>query len=295
MYTGNGVTKKFPIPAGYDGQVVILTMPSGKGIKMTEGDGYKIEGDSIIFFAAVPAGITISFDESQAGELVNTNSGGYVVIYSDGSMKEITEDPALLLEQTQKILSEAKKKADEISQTSNEAISYITGLLSTVNADLEGRLTGYAQRAEEIIAEAAAEVKIQIRNDYAPTLESLTEKSNEIRESLQVMELLKDEIRESAITAAKDTKLEIISQCQNVITACENLGQLKNEIQNLSESTRSEIIQERNKFLDSIELKAQQELEALKSLRLKMENDYQMLNTKINNRWDLLRGEIDGR
>ena len=41
-------------------------------------------------------------------------------------------------------------------------------------------------------------------------------------------------------------------------------------------------------------LKINEELELLKNLRRKMENDYNILNNKINNRWEALRGVIDG-
>ncbi len=40
MYTGNGVTKKFPIPSGYDGSTVYLIFPTGQNIKMVQREYY---------------------------------------------------------------------------------------------------------------------------------------------------------------------------------------------------------------------------------------------------------------
>ena len=108
MYAGNGVTKRFKIPEGYDGSEVYLTFPGGKTIRMHECEGYEVSGDYVKFDAAIPAGIRISFEESADGE--ELNSKGYVVIYGDGSIKEVDEDPVKYLEETQRLLTEAEKQ-----------------------------------------------------------------------------------------------------------------------------------------------------------------------------------------
>ena len=63
MYTGNGVTRKFPLPAGYDGSEVYLIFPTGKSIKMREGEGYTVSEGAVYFSAAIPAGVVVSFTE----------------------------------------------------------------------------------------------------------------------------------------------------------------------------------------------------------------------------------------
>ena len=63
MYTGNGVTRKFPLPIGYDGGVVYLIFPTGKSIKMVKDEGYTVSEGAVYFSAAIPAGVVVSFTE----------------------------------------------------------------------------------------------------------------------------------------------------------------------------------------------------------------------------------------
>ena len=150
MYIGNGVTKNFPLPEGYDGSVVILRIPGGKGIRMTRGEGYEVKEGSVNFYAPVPSGVEVIFDELSVSEMMSKTAGNYVVIYGDGTTKEVSEDPVILLAEAQKVLNESKLRSDEVIQAGRETVSYITGLIGTLKADLEGRLDGYSLNAEEI-------------------------------------------------------------------------------------------------------------------------------------------------
>ena len=181
MYIGNGITKKFLIPQGYDGSVVVLSTDGGKGIRMAEGEAYEIQNGYVVFYSAVPIGIKISFDEADATEIMKKTSGAYVVIYADGTMKEVDEDPTLLLEEARKILADTKQTLKETEQVTSDAQKYMTSMLSSSGADLDGRLDGYSQIAQKAVDEAIITAKRELTESWSATLERLTVDTSTVR------------------------------------------------------------------------------------------------------------------
>ena len=173
MYTGNGAAKKFKIPDGKDGRVVELTLPSGKTIKMSPGEGYEIAGEYVIFEAAIPFGITISFEESEDSEPLM--SSGYVVIYGDGRIQEVNEDPVKYLEETQKILKEAKNYTASITEISERTIERIKSLGEDTANKFESELYKYEQRTETLMNETVSFLKAEMRTEAEIILSQVTE------------------------------------------------------------------------------------------------------------------------
>ena len=293
MYIGNGVTKKFPLPEGYDGSVVVLKMQNGKSVRMTEGEGYIIKDNSVNFYAPVPAGIEISFDVPDENELMKKNTSNYVVIYSDGSMREVDEDPTLILTEAQNILREAKNEADEIKEAVSNAKEYMTSMLNSSGADLDGRLDGYSVKVEEMINDAAHATKQTILNEWLSTLDRLNAESKSIREDLSELQKIKKEIQNSVDTTAENFKNEILSQCEEVFTKYEEIKKIRPELEIYSLELKGELKQIMLETSDEMRIKINEEVEFLRNLRTKMEEDFNTLNTKINNRWEMLRSEID--
>ncbi len=294
MYIGNGVTKKFPLPAGYDGNVVILKIPNGKGVRMIQGEGYVVKDGVINFYAPVPDGIEILFDNTGEIELMSTKSKSYVVIYSDGSIREVDEDPTLMLEEARKILTDAKKAAIELNQNIEDAKTYMSRVLSNSGADLDGRLDGYSSKVAESVAEAALQVKTQITNEWSATLERLEVEKATVKKYSQTVEQVKDKLEHLSFNIAQNLRDELLSKCNDVLQNCEDLKILKTEIQSIAAKVKLEVAQISRNAVEEMRLKINEELELLRNLRAKMESDYNNLNTRINNRWNLMRGESDG-
>ena len=293
MYTGNGVTKNFPIPEGYDGRVVILRMPGGKGIRMTEGESYEVKDGSVCFFAAVPAGIEILFDELSEAEMMSNNAGNYVVIYGDGTISEVDEDPVLILAEAKRLLNEAIQCKDEAEHSCREAAGYVTGLTDSLKAELKGMLDGYEMTAGEIAAAEAAEAKSRITTDWAETLERIAAETKAAKESRYEVEKLLEETRQIAVNAAMAVRDEIALKCDQVLKGCEALKELKNEINETGRILKQELEKTYYDVREKVNITASEELEILKSLRLRIEDDYNTLSAKINARWEFLRGELD--
>ena len=192
MYTGNGVTRKFPIPTGYDGSAVYLIFPTGKSIKMMNGEGYTVSEGTVYFSAAIPAGVTVSFSEPEnvisAGDALN-----YVVIYKDGRIVEASEDPTELLVQTQKALTDAKAHYADVKAYAEEAIDRVMKLKETLADEFEGLLYKYTIKGKEQITENATLLKSEIHTELEGALLKIKAEAQTVEAGLQIMELLKKE------------------------------------------------------------------------------------------------------
>lgn len=294
MYTGNGVTKKFPLPEGADGSVVILKTPGGKGVRMAQGTAYSIQDNTVYFYAAPPAGIEISFDESDANEIIDSGSNSYIIIYANGKIEEVDEDPVIILSEAKKLLTEAKKCAAEITQAYDDAKSYIASVISNSGADLDGRLDGYSKLIEQNIADAALKTTEKITAEWAYTLERVNFEAKNIRETLLEIEKEKAEINQISTTAAGQTKTEIIEKCAIILESCNELKSLKTELEKISTETKQQILNTVDKAINEVQEKINYEINKLREYRTSTENYLDTLNKKITNRWGMLGGEING-
>ena len=288
MYAGNGVTKKFPIPEGYDGSTVVFIMSNGNGYRMMQGEAYEIQDGNIIFNYAVPAGIEISFDLSDATEMIKTTSKNYVVIYANGTIEEVSEDPKLVLEEAKKLLIEAKKQTAEAAQALEDAQKYISKSLSSSTADLDGRLDGYAKIAQDAISEAANKTSETIKNEWAASLERLAIESKSIREDMTQLQNLRREIQDLYQEALKTIKETAVGYNKEFIENCENIRKIRPDLELYVLEIKKDLREEAGLILGDMQEKADEEIEYLRTLRKKFEDDFNTLNTKINNRWELI-------
>lgn len=290
MYIGNGTTKKFPIPIGYDGSVVVLRLPSGKSIKMTEGEGYEIRQGSVVFNAAVPSGVVVSFDEPEATETLG-NANSYVIIYGDGSMREVTEDPAIYLETVQKLLTEAREQMQEVREYASATITRLLELRQEVVNEFDGKLYDYGNRAEDAITDAVSHVRQNIRNEWNATLDEISGETVKIRDGLHAMEEMRREVRDIVSLSAERIKEELSEQCADVLVGLTEMRELRADVQGIYKDAKYAAETAGREAQAQLNVKVNEELEVLRSLRLRLEEDYEMLNTKITNRLELLRSE----
>ncbi len=108
------------------------------------------------------------------------------------------------------------------------------------------------------------------------------------------MEALKTEMQgivsASATQTAREVKADILEQCSSVVDAYSEMVRLKDEIQILRDDAEYAAQSAARELQGVMTRKVNEELELLKSLRVKMETDYDMMNTRIMNRFKLLKG-----
>ncbi len=289
MYTGNGVTKKFPIPDGYDGSAVYLVFPTGKSIKMINGEGYTISEGAVYFSAAIPAGVVVDFKEPEnvisAGDTLN-----YVVIYKDGRIVEVSEDPTELLVQTQKALVDAKAHYAEVTEYAQEAVKQITKLKETLADDFERLLYEYSVKGKEQITENATLLKSEIHTELEGALLNIRKEVQTVEAGLQIMALLKSEAESSAKNAAEEARKQVVDGSAWVLDTLEDIEKLRVECDYFYQEAKSAAQKAGLEVQAAMTQKANEELEMLRSLRLKLEDDRSTLNARIDSAIEVLRG-----
>lgn len=292
MYTGNGAAKKFRIPEGYDGSVVVLGLPTGKTIKMKAGEGYEIAGEYVIFDAVIPSGITISFEENEESEpLINT---GYVVIYGDGTIQEVNEDPVKYLEETQKILKTAMKQTDSINDIAERTVERIKSLGENTANKFESELYKYEQRGENLMNETVSLLRAEMRTEAEIILSQVTEALSQINGGLSRMEDIREETRGISNESARETEERILKDCASVKEIYEELTEIRTETKRFRDEAKYAAETAGREANALMNMKVNEEIEMLRSLRLKLEDDSELLMTKLNNAWEVLRGELNG-
>ena len=294
MYTGNGVTKRFPLPAGYDGSEVYLIFPTGKSIKMMNGEGYTVSEGAVYFSAAIPAGVVVSFTEPEnvisAGDALN-----YVVIYKDGRIVEVSEDPTELLVQSQKVLVDAKAHYADVTAYAEGAIERITDLKATLADEFEGLLYAYSMRGKEQITEIAGLLKSEIHTELEGALLGIRKETQTVEAGLQIMELLKSEAKSAAASAAEEAKNQVLAGSAGVLDTLEDVEKLRAECEYFYQEAKFAAEKAGLEAQAAMMQKVNEELEMLRSLRLKLEDDREMLNARINSAIEVLRGAQNGR
>mgnify|MGYP007070241478 CR=1 FL=1 len=288
MYTGNGVTRKFPLPEGYDGSAVYLIFPTGKSIKMLEGEGYTVSEGAVIFSAAIPAGVVVSFSEPEnvisAGDALN-----YVVIYKDGRIVEVSEDPTELLVQTQKELVDAKAHYAEVTEYADKAIDRVTKLKETLADEFEGLMYEYTKKGKEQITENAELLESKIQTELESAVLEIRKEAQTVEAGLQILELLKSEAGSAANSAAEEARNYVIAESVSVLNTLEEVKKLYAECKYYYMEAQSAAQKAGLEVQAAMTQKANEELEMLRSLRLKLEDDHEMLNARIDSAIEVLR------
>ena len=294
MYTGNGVTKKFLLPEGCSGDAIYLIFPTGKSIKMLKDEGYTVSEGAVYFSAAIPAGVVVSFSEPEnvisAGDRLN-----YVVIYKDGRITEVTEDPTELLVQTQKALIDAKAHYAEVKAYADDVINTLNSLKDTLTDTFEGLLYEYTQRGKEQITENATLLKREIQTALEGALLEIRREVQTVEEGLQVMELLNKDAQDAAHAAAQGVREELAGQIIDALDVHEKILQMRAECDYFYVEARAAAQKAGLEAQVLMTQKVNEEMETLRSLRLKLENDRDMLNARINSAIEVLRGGTNGR
>jgi len=241
MYTGNGVTTDFPLPDGVDGSTVWLTPPGGQSIMMETGATYTIVSGAVRFIIPPPNGWTVSFCKPAEDGQVMTD--GYVVVYANGTMKTVSEDPAELVEQALALLAQAKKEREETAALIASKGAEVKTLADEAKAAIEGRLLNYGARAEEAIAAAASAARADAAERVSAAIEELRAGQESVTEARDEIRLAQATVRNAAKTAAleaaQDTENEVHDCCREALEAYEKIRALSPELEQLAEQARS--------------------------------------------------------
>lgn len=293
MYIGNGVTKKFPLPLGYDGSCVILKLPNGKGIQATQGESYTIKNNAVVFITAVPAGIEVCFSESEVTGLISQDSAGYVVIYPDGIIHEVKEDPALLLEEARKMLTNTQTQFYEARAFLESIKVYVSSTTATTQSDLNGRLESYKRMADLSVTEIALKVKKEITQEWLNMYKGLEERRKSIMSDTEKLEKLKNDFKKLVEKASDEAVENVNKYCLEVKAIYETIKNYQPSLQSAVAEAQNQIQQTGYETKSEIRYLMAKEAEEIKNLRIKLEATFSQLDAQLNTRWDIIRRFLD--
>ena len=246
------------------------------------------------FSAAIPAGVVVSFDEPEQTE----ESGeplSYVVIYKDGRITEVVEDPAEYLEQSQEILKSSQKHYEEVTNYAENTIQRVLELKEKMTNEFEGILYSYTQQGKNILDSTAALLTAKIHEELTNALQVINQEAQTIEAGLSIMEMLKQEAKTAAQESAEKFRAELTEKNQEIQSIYDKAKSLAEDYKYYMDESKDAARKAGLDLQAAMTLKVNEEIEMLKSLRLKLETDRETLNNRIDNALEILRGEINGR
>jgi hypothetical protein len=218
MYTGNGVTTEFPLPAGAGGDTVYLVSPAGSAVRMKQGDAYTAGDGAVSFTIPPPVGWVVSFGEEAEGFITGQGSAtlagfgaapqGLLVIYPDGSFKRLSRDPWELLVSAQAEAEEVRRLHASAREAEARAVAEIRELAAAASGELEGRLLGYGARAEDAIQAAARGAARELSEKLAVQLAEIRMEREAARHDAEEARKLGKELCEQLLSDSLKARAE---------------------------------------------------------------------------------------
>ena len=281
MYQGNGVTMEFPLPPGADGHTVGLAPPGGAAVKLKEGEAYTVRDGTVYFFTPPPNGATVTFEAPETA--VRSAGGGAAmkgvctVLYPDGTMREVTQDPWELLEAAAHEREDAKREREAMRALLAKEGAEVRALAAEAKEALRSRLLGYDTRTESAIAAAVQATKedtaaavnkvlLEIRNKHKQVLSA----GEDVRVCLERAEAAAEN---GATLAAQAASEEMECRCAETREAWERIRALKPELEELAGEAKAAASDAGRELTKAFTTRTEVVLDELKGLRGRLEND----------------------
>lgn len=278
MYQGNGVTTEFPLPPGADGHTVGLAPPGGAAVKLKEGETYTVRDGTVYFFTPPPNGTTVTFEASEvAARSAGGTKGVCTVLYPDGTMREVAQDPWELLEAAVREREETKREREALRALLAKEGSEVRALAAEAKEALKSRLLGYDARAESAIAAAVEATKedtaaavnrvlLEIRNKHKQVLSA----GEDVRISLERAEAAAENGAAMAVRAASE---ELTCRCAEAREDWERIRGLKPILEELAGEAKAAASEAGRELIRTFTTRTEVILDDLRGLRGRLEND----------------------
>ena len=190
---------------------------------------------------------------------------------------------------------DAKAHYAEVTAYTEGAIERITSLKETLADEFEGLLYEYSVKGKEQITENAVLLKSEIHAELESALLDIRKEAQTVEAGLQIMALLKSEAENAAKNAAEEARKQVVNGSAWVLDTLGDIEKLRAECDYFYQEAKSAAQKAGLEVQAAMTQKANEELEMLRSLRIKLEDDREMLNARINNAIEVLRSGTGGR
>lgn len=275
------MTTEFPLPPGADGHTVGLAPPGGAVIKLKEGEAYTVRDGTVYFFVPPPEGTTVTFEELET-TVRSTGTSGVTkgvctVLYPDGTMREVTQDPLELLEAAAREREAARQEREALRVLLAKEGAEVRALATEAKEALHSRLLNYDARAESAIAAAVEATKedtatavnrvlLEIRNKHKQVLSA----GEDVRACLERAETAAENGANLAVRAAEE---EMACRCAETREAWERIRALKPELEELAGEAKAAASEAGRELTRAFTARSEAILDELKGLRVRLEND----------------------
>ncbi|MDR1651787.1 MAG: hypothetical protein LBR87_08370 [Synergistaceae bacterium] len=268
MYKGNGTTKEFPLPPGADGHTVWWA-GGPSAVRLRENEAYRAENGVVIFGTAPPEGITVTFTEPESAG----RTRACTVIYPDGRIEEISDDPAALLIEARTELREARTMLREARAAADEAKILAGNYERVARETLSARLDKYREAVDESVTHAAALARDEINDSIDRKLIEIRKKHKEVTDA-------RDECGDIAAGAKREfgelfsgALEKIRSELSSAAEAADKISRMKDECAGYVRQAEAAAGTAGAEMFRRFETAAQNELEALRSIRSSLEGE----------------------
>lgn len=281
MYQGNGITTEFPIPPGADGRTVGLAPPGGAAVKLKENEAYTVRDGTVYFFVPPPNGTTVTFEVSEtavrsAGTSEGTK-GICTVLYPDGTMREVTQDPWELLEAAARERESARQEREALRALLAKEGAEVRALAAEAKETLKGRLLNYDARAEAAIAAAVEATKegtatavnkvlLEIRNKHKQVLSAE-------EDARLAMERAEAAAENGAVMAVRAASEEMECRCAETRETWDRIRSMRSELETLAANARNAATEAGCEVTRAFTAQTEVVLGDLRGLRGRLEND----------------------
>ncbi|GHV57538.1 hypothetical protein FACS1894216_22080 [Synergistales bacterium] len=275
MYKGNGSTAAFPLPGGADGTEVWL-LAGGAGTRLKQDDAYRITDGSVVFAYPPPGGTEITFKAPEDG---GGKAGGGMpplqVLYPDGTVREVGEDPYELLleakaerEEARKLLVKALDAAGRLEKTAAKQCLEIGGKLSAFSKKYTDEINE-AEKEAAARVKAAGEYEAKLFRQTARETRELSDSA--LREIQGAKDAIGKETRDAAENAARLAAKGVSDDCASAADAARETGALLKRASDLFEGVQNAIREWRTDALTEITVKTHSFIQGAEAIRDEIE------------------------
>ena len=271
MYKGNGATMAFPLPPGEDGRSVYW-MTEHTATAMKEGEAYRVEGGCVVFETAPPVGVTVAFSGADIPTPFRA-ANVCTVIYPDGRVAEITEDPVALLAAAKIEYDKAKRLLKEAMAENERAEIAARNYAELAKEKLSSRLDKYAELVDDSVKQAAALARDEVNDHIDKKLVEIRKKHRETMSARGEIAAIVEGARESFLADFSDMRQKHLSEHETVFNNLKELRTIKQDVRELVSEARIAATEASSKVARVFGDRTNVVLEELRSLKNTLSNE----------------------
>jgi hypothetical protein len=204
---------------------------------MKEGEAYTIRDGAVVFSIPPPIGVTVAFSAIDAQKTAKPGRA-CTVIYPDGSVVEISEDPVALLAEAKKERDEAKKLLKEAITENQKTEIVVASYTKLAREKLSGRLEKYAELVDDSVKQAAALARDDVNDHVNRRLIEIRNRHKDVMDARRDVAAIASDARIKMIEAAEGAADHVLAKCREALDAFREIERVRQDVNHLASEAR---------------------------------------------------------